>query len=192
MFLNLMFGFSINWQKQISCKGFCDLVLKWESNEPFFKPIVIGDEKGLVYSNVTLKRLWKKAGDPPQRTHKADLHPQKSDVISIVGLERCYLVLTFCKQNHLFGGLMQLLQQKWPRHFSPWQCKATYCFDYSGEFHAAWVRGFASPSIFSRFSFLWFSCFIYIRIHWMGNSLILKKMWKVSWKYSSLVEPKFF
>ena len=43
----------------------------------FFKRIVTGDEKWIVYNNVVRKRSWSKRNEPPQITSKAELHQKK-------------------------------------------------------------------------------------------------------------------
>lgn len=55
----------------------CDLLRKRQENDPFLKRMVTGDEKWVVYDNVTRKRSWGHSSEPPQTTSKAGLHPKK-------------------------------------------------------------------------------------------------------------------
>lgn len=66
----------------------------------FLKQIVIGSEKWIVYSNLTCKRLWKKAGDPPQRTTTAGLDPQKAMLLVELDWKGIFF------QNHQFNSLL--------------------------------------------------------------------------------------
>ena len=49
----------------------CDLHLKHNEVDPFFKRIITGDEKRIVYNNVVRKRSWSKCDEPPQTTSKS-------------------------------------------------------------------------------------------------------------------------
>ena len=60
----------------------CDLHLKCNVFDPFFKRIITDDEKWIVYNNVVRKRSWSKPDEPPQTTSKAELH-QKKIMLSI-------------------------------------------------------------------------------------------------------------
>lgn len=60
----------------------CDLHLKRNEIDPFLKRIITGDEKWIVYDNVSRKRSWSKHDEPPQTTSKADIH-QKKMLLSI-------------------------------------------------------------------------------------------------------------
>lgn len=55
----------------------CDLLLKRHQNEPFLKRVITGDEKWIVYNNVSRKRSWSKSGEAAQTVAKAGLHPKK-------------------------------------------------------------------------------------------------------------------
>ena len=61
----------------LSCINNCDFLLKRQENDPFLKRIVTGDEKGVVYKNVTHKRSRSKKDEPAQTTSKADIHQKK-------------------------------------------------------------------------------------------------------------------
>ena len=54
-----------------------DSLLKRKENVPFFKLIVTGDEKWILYNNVEWKRSWDKPSEPPPTTPKAGFHPKK-------------------------------------------------------------------------------------------------------------------
>lgn len=56
----------------------CDSLLKRNNSDPFLKRIVTGDEKWVLYEDVTRKRSWCKPGEKPQICAKAGLHPKKS------------------------------------------------------------------------------------------------------------------
>lgn len=55
----------------------CDMLLKRNENEPFLKRIITGDEKWVVYNNITRKRSWSQPNEPPQTTSKPDIHQKK-------------------------------------------------------------------------------------------------------------------
>ena len=55
----------------------CNSLLKRNKNVPFFKKIVVGDEKWILYNNVEWKRSCDKRNEPPPTTPKAGLHPKK-------------------------------------------------------------------------------------------------------------------
>ena len=44
----------------------CDSLLKRNQTDPFFKSIIKGDEKWIVYDNVVQKRSWNKRNEPAQ------------------------------------------------------------------------------------------------------------------------------
>ena len=67
----------------------CDLHLKRNEFDPFFKRITSGDKKLIVYNNVVRKRSWSKCDKPPQTTSKAELYKKKDYAACLVGLERC-------------------------------------------------------------------------------------------------------
>ena len=45
--------------------------------DPFLKRIITGDEKRIVYNNVSRKRTWSKHDEAPQTASKADIHHKK-------------------------------------------------------------------------------------------------------------------
>jgi len=55
----------------------CDLLLKRNENCPFFKRMITGDEKWIVYNNVQRKRSWEKKDKLPQTTLKQNIHAKK-------------------------------------------------------------------------------------------------------------------
>lgn len=55
----------------------CNSLLKRHESDPFLKRIVTGDEKWIIYDNIVRKRSWRTAGEPPNATPKAGLHPKK-------------------------------------------------------------------------------------------------------------------
>ncbi|XP_026829826.1 histone-lysine N-methyltransferase SETMAR-like [Ooceraea biroi] len=55
----------------------CDLLLKRNENDPFFKQMITGDEKWIIYNNVERKRSWSHSSEPPSTTPKANIHAQK-------------------------------------------------------------------------------------------------------------------
>ena len=55
----------------------CDLHVKRNEFDPFFKRIITGDEKCILYNNVVRKRSWSKRDEPPQTISKAKLHQKK-------------------------------------------------------------------------------------------------------------------
>ena len=50
-----------------------DSHLKRNECDPFFKRIITGDEKWIVYNNVVQKRAWSKRDEPPQTTSRAEM-----------------------------------------------------------------------------------------------------------------------
>lgn len=55
----------------------CMSLLARLDNEPFLDRIVTGDEKWVLYVNITHKKQWLNPGQPPLPDAKADLHPKK-------------------------------------------------------------------------------------------------------------------
>ncbi|CAK9806173.1 Mariner Mos1 transposase [Anthophora plagiata] len=55
----------------------CKSLLERYKNEPFLNRLITGDEKWIVYNNVSRKRSWSKSGEPAQSIAKAGLHPKK-------------------------------------------------------------------------------------------------------------------
>ena len=55
----------------------CDLHLKRNEFDHFFKRIITGDKKLIIYNNVVQKVSWSKHDEPPQTTSKAELHQKK-------------------------------------------------------------------------------------------------------------------
>ena len=43
----------------------CDLHFNCNKFDPFFKRIITGDEKCIVYNNFVCKRTWSKSDEPP-------------------------------------------------------------------------------------------------------------------------------
>ena len=61
----------------------CDLYLKRNEFDPFFKRIFPdGDEKWIVYNNIVRKRSRSKRDEPLQTTSKTELY-QKKDMMSV-------------------------------------------------------------------------------------------------------------
>jgi len=60
----------------------CDQLTKREENDPFLKRMITGDEKWIVYNNVSRKRSWSRRDEAPERQAKADIH-QKKVMLSI-------------------------------------------------------------------------------------------------------------
>lgn len=54
----------------------CYSLLKSQENDPFFKRIITGDEKWIVY-NIKRKRSWSRQNKPAQSTSKIDIHQRK-------------------------------------------------------------------------------------------------------------------
>lgn len=54
-----------------------DMLLKRNESDPFLKRLITGDEKWVVYNNVSRKRSWSKQDEPPQTTSKSDIHEKK-------------------------------------------------------------------------------------------------------------------
>jgi len=64
----------------------CDqLIIKREENGLFLKRIT-GDEKWIVYNNISRKRSWNRRGEASERQAKAEIH-QKKNAVNVVGLE---------------------------------------------------------------------------------------------------------
>lgn len=59
--------------RSVTCAS---LISRFET-EPFLDRIVTGDEKWVLYVNVTHKRQWRDPDQPPLSDAKADLHPKK-------------------------------------------------------------------------------------------------------------------
>jgi len=55
----------------------CDSLLVRNSNDPFLKRLVTGDETWICYENMTRKRSWSMPGSRPQTVAKPGLHPKK-------------------------------------------------------------------------------------------------------------------
>jgi len=55
----------------------CDLLLKRNENCPFFKWMITGDEKWIVYNNIQRKKSWGKKNKPPQTIPKQNSHAKK-------------------------------------------------------------------------------------------------------------------
>jgi len=71
----------------------CDQLIKREENDPFLKRMITGDEKWIVYNNVSRKRSWSRRGEAPERQAKEDstkrrFHQKKVMlVVNVMGLE---------------------------------------------------------------------------------------------------------
>lgn len=55
----------------------CDSLIKCNENDLFFKRIVTGDEKWVIYNNMVRKRSWGKRSEKLLTTPKPGLHPEK-------------------------------------------------------------------------------------------------------------------
>lgn len=55
----------------------CSSLLSRFTGEPFLDRIITGDEKWVLYTNVTRKRQWVDKDEQPQATPKAELHQKK-------------------------------------------------------------------------------------------------------------------
>lgn len=65
----------------------CDSLLKRERNYSFWKRMIAGDEKWIVYNNIERKRSWSKRDEHVQNTSKANIHQEGYDV-SLMGFQR--------------------------------------------------------------------------------------------------------
>ena len=74
---NIWIPHKLNEIHLIKCINACDLYLKRNEFDPFFKRIITGDEKWIVQNNVVRKRSWSKRDKPPQIISKAELHEKK-------------------------------------------------------------------------------------------------------------------
>ena len=61
---------------------YCGMHLKRNKFDAFLKRIITGDEKWIVYNNVSRKRSWSKHDEAPQTTSKADVQ-QKNITLDI-------------------------------------------------------------------------------------------------------------
>ena len=64
-------------QNLIDRASICDSLVKHNQNDLFFKQIITGDEKWVLYNTVKHKRSWGQKCDKPLPTPKAGLHPKK-------------------------------------------------------------------------------------------------------------------
>jgi hypothetical protein len=55
----------------------CDSLYKRNENDPFFKVIVTGDKKWIVYNNAERRRSWGRQGERPLSTPKAEFYQKK-------------------------------------------------------------------------------------------------------------------
>jgi len=53
----------------------CDQLIKHEENDPFLKRMIMGDEKLIVYNNVS--QSWSRRGEAPERQAKAEIHQKR-------------------------------------------------------------------------------------------------------------------
>ena len=60
MLIALMFGFHLSEKNLLDRISACDSLLKRDENVPFFKKIVMGHEKWILYNNVEQETLWGK------------------------------------------------------------------------------------------------------------------------------------
>ena len=57
--------------------GFCDMLLKRNASDPFLKRMVTGDEKWIVYNNISRKRSWSRQGERALTTSKGNIYQKK-------------------------------------------------------------------------------------------------------------------
>ena len=55
----------------------CAALLQRSEREPFLRNLITGDEKWVLYNNVSPSSSWVLKGSAPQATAKAGLHPKK-------------------------------------------------------------------------------------------------------------------
>ena len=55
----------------------CDQLIKREENDSFLKRMITGDEKWIVYNNVSRKRSWSRRGEASEKQAKAKIHQKK-------------------------------------------------------------------------------------------------------------------
>ncbi|XP_012062024.1 PREDICTED: histone-lysine N-methyltransferase SETMAR-like [Atta cephalotes] len=60
----------------------CDQLIKREENDPFLKRMIMGDEKWIVYNNISRKRSLSKRDETPERQAKAEIHQKKLQKLS--------------------------------------------------------------------------------------------------------------
>jgi len=60
-----------------NCMSVCDQLIKREENDPFLKRMITGDEKWIIYNNVSRKRSWNRRSEAPERQAKAEIHQKK-------------------------------------------------------------------------------------------------------------------
>jgi len=63
--------------KEIHRMSVCDQLIKREENDPFLKRMITGDEKWIVYNNVSRKRSWNRQDEAPEKQAKAEVHQKK-------------------------------------------------------------------------------------------------------------------
>lgn len=81
----------------------CDSLLKRNENDPFLKNLVTGDEKWIVYNNVTRKRSWVKQDKPAQTVSKAEIH-QKKIMLSVWWDHKGILYFELMPQNQTINS----------------------------------------------------------------------------------------
>lgn len=64
----------------------CNTLLKCQGNCRFWKRLIIGDDKWIVYKNVKHKLFWSRHEPLPQMTSKAELPSKEGFALRIVGL----------------------------------------------------------------------------------------------------------
>jgi len=57
----------------------CNQLIKREENDPFLKRMITGDEKWIVYNNVSRKRSWsrREVGEAPEKQAKTEIHQKR-------------------------------------------------------------------------------------------------------------------
>ena len=99
--LGYVHHFDVWVPQKLSEKNFLDCIsaynslLKHNENVLFWKQIVMGDEKRILYNNVEWKRSWGKRNEPPPTTPKASLHPKKVMLYIYGGIGRESAIMSF-------------------------------------------------------------------------------------------------
>ncbi|XP_012061732.1 PREDICTED: histone-lysine N-methyltransferase SETMAR-like [Atta cephalotes] len=70
----------------------CDQLIKREENDPFLKRMITGDEKWIVYNNVSRKRSWSKRNKAPERHAKAEIHQKLQKLSDAIAQKRPELI----------------------------------------------------------------------------------------------------
>ena len=135
----------------------CDQLIKREENDPFLKCMITGDEKWIVYNNVSRKKSWRR-DEAPERQAKAEIH-QKKIMLSMWDWKGpvFYELLpknktinsdVYCEQlQKLSDAIAQKCRELINRKgVSPRQCETTHKFDHSAKIVATWL-GYVTTSI---------------------------------------------